>query len=134
VNVLDYLRRGFDFDCAVHAAEVAALLVAEGRAPWIAELRGAVTETPDGMVYAPLVAAGRAWNRHFVCCCDGEAYDPLAGEPVPLAGYARRVFGHDVELHERFSAEATARLVAEGRLRQAFRPGGGEAILPVRPS
>jgi len=113
---------GYTGDCVAHACTLAELLLAEGRSPWIGELRGRVVQAEGAVLYEPLVAAKRAWNAHFVCCCDGEVYEPIAGEPVPLGEYATRVFGWEVPLTERFSPEETARLVREGELRRAFGP------------
>jgi hypothetical protein len=112
---------GYIGDCVAHACTLAELLLSEGRSPWIGELRGRVVQAGERVIHEPLVAAKRAWNAHFVCCCDGEVYDPIAGEPVPLAEYASRVFGWEVPLTERFSVEETASLLRKGELRHAFR-------------
>lgn len=115
---------GYKGDCVRHACTLAELLLSEGRAPWIGELRGNVVRHDRGVIYEPLVAAKRAWNAHYVCCCDGEVYDPIAGVPLPIGQYARQVFGMDVPLTERFSAEETARLIREGALQRAVRSRG----------
>jgi hypothetical protein len=121
------MTAGYTGDCVSHACALAELLLSEGRSPWIGELRGKVTREDGHVIYEPLVAAKRAWNAHYVCCCDGEAYDPIAGVPVPVGEYAAKVFNSDVPLTERFSAGETARLLRAGELQRAFRSRrGGE--------
>jgi hypothetical protein len=104
------------------ACIVAAALLADGLKPglklWIGRIRDR-----HGNYSGPLHAArftGRnapAWTTHYVCCADDIAYDPLAGEPVPVSELAERVFGRPlpVEHFVDFSGEA--------ELRQAIRKG-----------
>jgi len=96
---------GYTADCVAHACALAELLLDAGRAPWIGRLR----------------FRGTTWNTHYVCCCDGEVYDPIPGRTLAVEEYAREVFGLDVELAEHLSAEATARMAREGTLKDAFR-------------
>jgi hypothetical protein len=90
-------------DCLVHAREIHALLIAEGRDAWIGRLRK--TEQRGATTFhAPLMPlrfrgrAGATWTTHYVCCSDGEAYDPLLGVPVSLAGYSLAVFGLEIDV------------------------------------
>lgn len=111
-------------DCVAHAIAIAERLLAEGREPWIGRLRHITTRGSD-VIHEPLTPLRfrtSTWNTHYVCCCDGEAWDPILESPVPLGDYARAVFGHDLVVAEHLSAEETARLAGEGELRKAFRP------------
>jgi hypothetical protein len=93
------VRSGGYWNCLNAARELAALLLAGGRTPWVARLRK--TETVGGQVFhAPLtpLALGRAatWTTHYVSCCDGMAYDPVAGKPIRLETYSLEVFGEQI--------------------------------------
>jgi hypothetical protein len=117
------MSAGYTADCVVHACAVAELLLDAGRAPWIGRLRH-LTERNGGVFYEPLVPRrfrGTTWNTHYVCCCDGEVYDPLLGRTVPVEDYGQEVFGLDLAIAEHLSAEATARMAREGTLKDAFR-------------
>ena len=114
---------GYTADCVAHACALAELLLAAGRAPWIGRLRH-ITQRGDQQFHEPLVPLrfrGTTWNTHYVCCCDGEVYDPLLGRPVAVESYAREVFGVDLEIAEHLSAGATAQMAREGTLKEAFR-------------
>lgn len=90
-------------DCREHARAIAELLRAEGCEPWIGVLRK-TEELPAGTFHAPLIALrfhGRtvpAWTTHYVCCCDGQAWDPLLGKPEPLETYSQAVFGIEIAI------------------------------------
>jgi len=62
-------------------------------------------ERESGRFHAPLIArrfSGRsvpAWTTHYVCCCDGEVYDPLLGRSEPLEMYSTAVFGRAIPLY-----------------------------------
>lgn len=95
------VRSGGFWNCLAAARELSALLLAEGRRPWIARLRK--KEDRGGEVFhAPLIprAPGvrAAWTTHYVCCCGGAAYDPLAGRPLRLESYSLEVFGERIAL------------------------------------
>jgi hypothetical protein len=114
---------GYTANCVVHASTLAGLLLDVGRAPWIGRLRH-ITRRGEGLFHEPLTPRrfrGTTWNTHYVCCCDGEVYDPLLGRAVAVEGYAREVFGLDLEIAEHLSREATARMAREGTLADAFR-------------
>jgi len=117
------MSTGYTANCVVHACALAELLLGAGRAPWIGRLRH-ITERSGQAFHEPLVPLrfrGTTWNTHYVCCCDGEVYDPLLGRTVAVEDYAREVFGLDLEIAEHLSAEATARMAGEGTLKDAFR-------------
>ena len=103
------LADGYDANCLTIALEIAALLRAEGRQPSVAtlirvELRG------EDVFYGPITPLkyeGRVtWTRHYVCCCDRMAYDPMLSEPVPVEDYSRLTFGVDIPLEECDPAKA----------------------------
>lgn len=93
------VRSGSYWNCLTAARELSALLLAEGRSPWVARLRN--TKAVGGRVFhAPLIprALGVAvtWTTHYVSCCDGMAYDPVAGRPTRLETYSLEVFGEQI--------------------------------------
>ncbi|HEY0079618.1 MAG TPA: hypothetical protein VGB73_13475 [Pyrinomonadaceae bacterium] len=92
--------RGY-WNCLNAARKLSALLLKAGHEPWIARLRK--TESFNGGVFhAPLTprVAGVAatWTTHYLCCCDGTAYDPVAGRPLQLESYSLEVFGQQIAL------------------------------------
>ncbi|MBD0370937.1 MAG: hypothetical protein ICV60_08890 [Pyrinomonadaceae bacterium] len=95
------VRAGGYWNCLNAAREIARLLLAEGRSPWIARLRKTELRGED-VFHAPLIPRGLpnqlAWTTHYVCCCDGLAYDPVAGLPVPLEAYSLEVFGQRIPM------------------------------------
>lgn len=95
------LQAGGYWDCLATARELARLLLAGGRYPWIARVRAA--ETIDDQTYhAPLVprapGINRVWTTHYVCCCDGVAWEPVTGRPMPIGTYAVEMFGMPIRM------------------------------------
>lgn len=86
-------------DCVDEAIRVAELLIAEGKRPWIGRIRDRRGDLA-GLLYAWRFAGRQAfgWTTHYVCCADGLAYDPLAGEPVPVDEFAEWVFQRKLEI------------------------------------
>lgn len=130
-TAIDYLRdvsremeSGYTLDCVAHACALARLLLDAGRAPWIGRLRETI-DRGEHVFHAPLTPVrfqARTWTTHYVCCADGEVYDPIVGNPLPLGSYAEAVFGRALPVVEHFSPEVTAELLGRGELRLAFRP------------
>jgi hypothetical protein len=121
------MKNGYREDCVAHACRLAELLLAEGKSPWIGRIHEAI-DRGDAVFHGPLIPRRfpmLTWNTHYVCCCDGEVHDPLAGTPVPHAAYARTVFGRDIEIDVHLDAAATRRLIDRGELRISFRLGAG---------
>ncbi|HYI10380.1 MAG TPA: hypothetical protein VEK57_15075 [Thermoanaerobaculia bacterium] len=127
----DYLREAslamgdaYTENCVRHACAVAELLLAEGRAPWIGRLREVIPRG-DTTFHPPLIPKrfpGTTWNTHYVCCSGEEAFDPMAGEPVPVAEYSERVFGREIAVQEFLDAPTTEQFLRDGKLKQAFHP------------
>jgi hypothetical protein len=95
------------WNCLAAARAIAALLLSGGRSPWLARLRK--TSIVNGQTFHwPLIPrradVHAAWTTHYVCCCDGLAFDPLAETPIELAKYTQEVFGESIYL-EVFVAE-----------------------------
>lgn len=93
------VRSGDYWNCLAAARELSTLLLGEGRSPWIARLRK--TEAIGEQVFhGPLIPHGlgvaATWTTHYVCCCDGMAYDPVAGIPLRLETYSSEVFGEQI--------------------------------------
>ncbi len=95
------VRSGGYWNCLRAARKLSALLLEEGRSPWIARLRK-TERLGEEVFHAPLTPriAGVAatWTTHYVCCCDATAYDPVAGLPVQLEVYSLEVFGQQIPL------------------------------------
>jgi len=113
LEAVEYIRQRSDQmpdryagNCLTDARKIAELLARAGASPWLARIRKVSDfngSTFHGMLI-PLRFLGRgalAWTTHYVCCCDGAAYDPLVGEPIPLEVYTQTVFGETLVL-ERF--------------------------------
>jgi hypothetical protein len=95
------VRSGGYWNCLSAARKLSALLLEEGRCPWIARLRK--TESLRGEVFhAPLTprveGVAATWTTHYLCCCDATAYDPVAGRPLQLKVYTLEVFGQHIPL------------------------------------
>jgi hypothetical protein len=45
-------------------------------------------------------ASVRAWTTHYVCCREGQAYDPLLGRREPLETYSTVLFGRVIAITE----------------------------------
>ena len=93
------LRAGSYWNCLTAARKLSALLLDEGRSPWIARLRK--TEARGEHVFhAPLTprvpGVAATWTTHYVCCCDAMAYDPVAGKVIRLEVYSLEVFGQQI--------------------------------------
>ena len=95
------VRSGGNWNCLAAARELASLLVSEGRRPWIARLRKTEMH-PTHVFHGPLIprveGVAATWTTHYVCCCDGNAYDPLVGEVLPIETYSLKVFGEQIAL------------------------------------
>ncbi len=95
------VRSGGYWNCLSAARKLSALLLEDGRSPWLARLRK--TEIFRGEVFhaplTPRIPGVRAtWTTHYVCCCDATAYDPVAGKPIKLEVYSLEVFGEQISL------------------------------------
>jgi len=90
-------------DCLEHAQKIRNQLISEGRQPWIGRLRR-TRKHGETTFHGPLIPlrfrgrAGPTWTTHYVCCCDGKAFDPLLAVSVPLAHYSAAVFGEEIDM------------------------------------
>lgn len=116
------MNGGYTQDCVAHACELAQRFAAEGKRPWIGRVRD-----QHGDYHEPLMplrfAGGPApvWNVHYICCVDGDVYDPIVGAAVPVEDFAQVVFGKVLPVIEHVSPDTTADLLQRGELRRAFR-------------
>jgi hypothetical protein len=111
--ILDYLRERsaqldheLPGDCVDEACAVAAALIEDGEKPWIGRLRDW-----RGNFHGPLHPSrfsGRnapAYTTHYVACAGDRVFDPIAGEPLPVADYAQRVFGRQLPIERVVDAD-----------------------------
>lgn len=95
------INSGIFWNCLAAAETLAALLLNEGRSPWIGRLRKTETRG-DTMFHGPLIAVASpqlmAWTTHYVCVDRGIVYDPVGSRPMPLRRYSRSVFGEDLPI------------------------------------
>jgi hypothetical protein len=141
-EALQYLREvsarmteGYPEDCVAHACRLAVHLLRAGGSPWIGSIRD-ITMNGDQQFHQPLIALRLKhpppWNVHYVCCNDGDAYDPLVGEPVAIDELALRVFGRALSVREAVSAERVRALGSEDALRAHLRTLRFAAIAPLQ--
>lgn len=120
----DLVRSGEYWNCLAAAQELSARLLEEKRHPWIARLRK--TEVLGGSsVHSPLIPRGLgvalAWTTHYVCCCDGMAYDPVAGRPIELEAYSLEVFGQQISPEVFVSSAELPAYLTRNRMHQGPR-------------
>jgi hypothetical protein len=113
------VRAGGYWNCLTAARELSAHLLAEGRSPWLARLR--MTKDVGGEVFhVPLIprelGVSATWTTHYVSCCDGMAYDPVAGRPIRLETYSLDLFGEQIPTEVFVTAEELPAYLAGHRL------------------
>ena len=113
------VRAGGYWNCLVAARKLSALLLAEGRSPWIMRMRK--REDRGGQVFnAPLTprvpGVSATWTTHYVSCCDGMAYDPVVGKPIQLETYSLEIFGEQIPTEVFMSTEELPAYLAGNRL------------------
>ncbi|HEX8492994.1 MAG TPA: hypothetical protein VF658_09150 [Pyrinomonadaceae bacterium] len=113
------VRSGSYWNCLVAARKLSALLLAEGRNPWIGRLRKR-EDRGDHIFHGPLIprplGIAAAWTTHYVCCCEEMAYDPLAGKTIRLEEYSLRVFGEQISMEVFVSTHELPVYLAGNRL------------------
>jgi hypothetical protein len=98
--------------------------MAEGQAPWIGRIRE-VVDDGQRVYHGPLIPKrlpNLTWTTHYVCCCEGEVFDPLATVPVALDSYVLLVFGRLLAIETHLDPAATSRLLRSGEIRATFHP------------
>lgn len=99
--------RGF-WDWLAAAETFAALLLQEGRSPWIGRLRKSEARG-DAVFHAPLIplrsCGAMAWTTHEVCVDRGIVHDPAGLRPLLVRRDGRSVFGEELPI-ETFGAQA----------------------------
>lgn len=102
----EQMRDGYAGDCLKHARALIDALRGDGCDAWLGRLR-LIERRGDATIHHPLIplryrdrglAHVPAWTTHYVACCDGEAWDPLIGTPIPLADLAMTAFGVAIEV------------------------------------
>jgi hypothetical protein len=130
------MRDGYVDDCVRHASVLAKRLLDEGRKPWISIIRW-IEQHGETRFHGPLIPlrfTGRnppTWNTHYVCCCDGEAWDPLVGEPIAIETYTMTAFGKDLPVIERMNTDALERAIEQQSLRRELLANSSEFGVPV---
>jgi hypothetical protein len=108
------LADDYQGNCLTVAREIAQLLLAEGKKPSIALLvrRKMVG---DSKFYGPLMPKryrGRTtWTKHYVCCCDGQVFDPILEKPIEIELYSQQVFGLEIPVQTYIPNEIIERYV-----------------------
>jgi hypothetical protein len=106
---------GVFWNCLAAAETLAALLLSEGRSPWIGRLRKTEARG-DTLFHGPLIAVGSsqlmAWTTHYVCVDRGIVYDPVGSRPMPLRRYSKTVFGEDVPIETFVAQEEMGKYLA----------------------
>ncbi|HET7435568.1 MAG TPA: hypothetical protein VFN10_12745 [Thermoanaerobaculia bacterium] len=112
------LSERYQGDCTDYATRLAEMLLAEGRAPWIGRVRHEENGMRMPLIPSRYLGHGAiAWTTHYVACADGEAWEPILGEPVAIDSYTTTLFGEPYALAMCVDEHETARLVASGSLR-----------------
>ncbi|HZS48979.1 MAG TPA: hypothetical protein VFC63_28160 [Blastocatellia bacterium] len=95
------LAESYSVDCLVIARELAKRLLREGKQPYIATMVR-LEQWKQGAFYGPIIPvrySGRVtFTRHYVCCCDGLAYDPLLEKPAVLDEYSLQAFAMNIPI------------------------------------
>ena len=104
----EQLADNYQADCLAIACDVARLLVESGKQPSIVSFTK-TTKTEDGNFHHPLMPkkyGGRVtFTRHYVCCCEELAYEPMLEQPVPIEQLCQAVFGQELTMEEFVSAD-----------------------------
>ena len=67
-------------------------------------------------VLEPLLYRGKVrWGAHQVCCCDGQAFDPILGKPIAIEDYTKAAFGVDIRMKVLISSEQVKKLILTTR-------------------
>jgi hypothetical protein len=127
--VSDAMHSGYPATCVVHAIRIAELLRDENRSPWIGRIRD-VTPLAGTTFHGPLMPtrfSGKGltitWTTHYVACSGRDAYDPLAGIAIDIAGYTRAVFGRELVIETYLDPHDTERMLDDETLRRQFHAG-----------
>jgi len=106
------------WNCLAAVETLAALLLEEGRSPWIARFRKS-EQRGDSVFHAPLMPlrfhGAITWTTHYVCVDRGIVYDPAALRPLPLRRYSQEVFGEEIPI-ETFVAEGDVERYLKSKL------------------
>ena len=114
-TVLDYLRDKHETiindyktpngqyaeSCSLIAIDIAKLLLQAGRKPYIAGISEKIHKAGfiQPKTLAPTIYKDRiTWGAHQVCCCDGQAFDPILKTPIAIEDYIKTVFGEDIKM------------------------------------
>ena len=97
--------------CVAQAIELYDILTQENKSPYIMQVYEIDEETlgPKGLLPLAFEGKGIPKPRHWVCCSDDLAYDPLVGEPIALENYCKTIFGRDYEM-QRIDSEKRERV------------------------
>jgi hypothetical protein len=82
--------------CLLIAYEIASLLLAEHKKPYIAIMR-----KKDGSKLNPLTYKNKnvKWSNHTVCCLGEMVLDPILEKPVLISEYTQLLFGENLEMN-----------------------------------
>jgi hypothetical protein len=108
------LADAYQGNCLTVARDLARLLLAEGKKPSIA-LLVRKKMMGDSKYYGPLIPKkyrGRTtWTKHYVCCCDGQVFDPILERPIEIESYSQQIFGLEIPVQTYIPSEIMERYV-----------------------
>ena len=83
-------------DCLTIARDIARLLLDQGKQPYIVMLE-MVEQRGVNRFHWPIMPlkyrCAVIFTKHYVCCCDDQAFDPINPEPLKIAEYSNTLFG-----------------------------------------
>ena len=88
-------------NCLTIARDIAKLLLDQGQEPYILMLE-IVEQRGENRFHGPLMpvrySGAATFTKHYVCYCDGLAYDPINPEPVAIDRYTNTIFGMEIPM------------------------------------
>jgi len=88
-------------NCLTIARKIACLLLDQNKKPYIMTL-SLFEDRGDVKYYGPLMPTRYrgtvTFTRHYVCCCEDLAFDPIHPEPLKTNEYSTTLFGFEIPM------------------------------------